>query len=248
MYSNANKGSLPFGFWSGSSILQYANPHVPYDTSVGNADWTILLTQTMRGQGNQYTDQAAGGTTRMIFVDRDTQPFPEGLYPTEWVHYSAHPRLMPALEESEHAITHAWGQWPFRKPAKLAKVKRPSIVVLIMDGAQIADSLIGNRSSATAFQLDGHNYDNWPTYQPSGGSYLLYNSTNAQNGSSIYAGPNVDAPQMFNNDSGGTIRWRHMQNKSANFLFVDGHAESRRYKNKTTCDLKRENVNTDLFR
>ena len=40
------------------------------------------------------------------------------------------------------------------------------------------------------------------------------------------AGPN-DSTGQVNNNNWGRIAWRHYQNTGANFLFVDGHVESR---------------------
>lgn len=266
MYVVKSKGVLPFGYWNGGTLTA-ANPNQAVGMGIigagvpaNRADWTILLTQTMSiRSGNTYQEyNLEGGSgssntqdkVRFMFVDVDTEAFTAGSPPSEWVHYSAHPRLMPTLEESEHAITKNWGWYPFRKPAKIARIKRAAEVVLIMDATQIRDN--GNRAAATAFQIDSHNYDGWPSYQSNylssgGGNHLLYDSPYAENGKSIYAGPNINAPTMFENDSGGTIRWRHLGNKSANFLFVDGHCESRRYKSPSQCDLLRRNVNTDLL-
>lgn len=255
MYVSANKGSLPYGYWAGCSysgtlgsgaIARRANGAVTFlgDTEPANrADWTILLVQAMRGGGNTYNTQPQGTMTQSMFTDRDTL-IDQGVPSDQWVHYSAHPRLMPTLEESEHSISHGWGLWPLRRPAKIARVRRTSDVVLIMDGTQIADN--GGRAAATAFAIDGHNYDNWSSYQPAGGSYLLYDNPLANNGASIEPGPNTESLTMWD-PSGGRIRWRHFGNKSANFLFVDGHAEARKFKSPTQCDLLKSSVNTILF-
>lgn len=42
------------------------------------------------------------------------------------------------------------------------------------------------------------------------------------------------------------IRWRHLGNTTANFLFADGHAESRKLsQDGKTCDLTRGNINVN---
>jgi prepilin-type N-terminal cleavage/methylation domain-containing protein/prepilin-type processing-associated H-X9-DG protein len=255
MYVNYNKGMLPYGYWAGGTYTHSGSTVIATNSagaSIGlgetdetrRADWTILLTQVMRGEGNTYQTQTEGTLTRSMFTDKDTIT-QQGIPNSEWVHYSAHPRLMPVLEESEHSVTHGWGLWPLRRPAKMASIKRSQETVLIVDGTQVGTN--GNRAMATAYQLDGHNYDNWPSYQPSGGSYLLYDSANANNDQCINPGPNKDSADFFAGGSDGMIRWRHLGNKSANFLFVDGHCESRAYKSPTQCDVLKANVNTVLF-
>ncbi|HWB54294.1 MAG TPA: H-X9-DG-CTERM domain-containing protein, partial [Tepidisphaeraceae bacterium] len=76
----------------------------------------------------------------------------------------------------------------------------------------------------------------------------------SDNGSPINPGANVDSPgDVKNIDFGGIYipqpRWRHMNNTVCNFLFCDGHVESRHYKktgtNTGTCDLLRKNVNVN---
>ena len=55
---------------------------------------------------------------------------------------------------------------------------------------------------------------------------------------------NIDA-ENSTSDGAGTIRWRHQKNTMANFLFVDGHVESRQYKNRNSVDLKLSNINVN---
>ena len=40
----------------------------------------------------------------------------------------------------------------------------------------------------------------------------------------------------------GNIRWRHGRNEIANFLFLDGHAESRHYNSRYNTDIHRRNI------
>jgi prepilin-type processing-associated H-X9-DG protein len=100
---------------------------------------------------------------------------------------------------------------------------------------------------ATAYKLDRYNI-------LSGGqpfSYLLFDRPSARPDSSIDPGPNKDASNQQGGNvdmPDGHIRWRHSSGKSANFLFVDGHAESRQLKRASVpgtpgeCDLKRSNI------
>jgi prepilin-type processing-associated H-X9-DG protein len=43
----------------------------------------------------------------------------------------------------------------------------------------------------------------------------------------------------------GNPRFRHLKNSAGNFLFVDGHVESRRYVSATRNEVLRENVVVD---
>jgi prepilin-type N-terminal cleavage/methylation domain-containing protein/prepilin-type processing-associated H-X9-DG protein len=235
MYVNTNKGSLPYGYWDGGAQWQLAG------------DWSTLLLNTMSGKyGSNYNDLANQATRlKDAFRDADTQ---EG---KGFIHYSAHPRLMPDLNMIEPDPT-VPAPKPKLRPYKMSKVKRSAEIVLVMDGTQIAQ-VPGNsdpalwQSFATAYKLDRYNI-------LSGGqpfSYLLFDRVTARPDTSIDPGSNQDASSMQPGNADlpdGNIRWRHMNNKSANFLFVDGHAEPRQLKKASlpgtpgTCDVKRSNI------
>jgi prepilin-type processing-associated H-X9-DG protein len=223
MYTNANKGRLPFGYWDGTQ---------GGGNGSGAADWAVLLLQVLRGGGNTYTTQALSGKTRTMFTDTDT--LDTNLAPDQILHYSAHPRLMPSMYSDPQTGKLA-------VPYKVASIRRSSEVILIMDGAQVQNQ--SYRCMATAYKIDGEQYYKGPTY-------LLFNSTSAKNETSINAGVNTDA-KTFNQappSADGQIRFRHMKNTMANFLFVDGHSESRAYKSATQTDVLQKNVNTDGYR
>jgi prepilin-type processing-associated H-X9-DG protein len=150
------------------------------------------------------------------------------------------------------------------QPYKIGSIRRAAEIVLIMDATQVSNPSDPNdlrgRAAATVYQIDGHNYDGWPGNAGSGASFLYSGRPTACNGygsqgaintvpnaGSIVPGPNIDCAgtQFSTNGTDGAIRWRHMGNKIANFLFVDGHCEGRMYKDPTHCDLLRKNVNVD---
>ena len=247
MYAIANKTSLPYGYWTGTD---------PGKLPTAKAtEWTLLLLNTLasRQHGITYTDEAGKfGGAKELFRDKDTV---EG---TAVTHYSAHPRLMPALDDTDVSLAIV-PPFPivYLKPYKLGKIRRASEIVLIMDGAQIR-TLPGATDPnlwgalATAKKLD--NSARWQGPTQGGRSYLLYDWPGATNDQSIDPGPNVDADAVNNGSLAGpdgTIRWRHMKNKSANFLFADGHAEPRALKRASVgatpgiCDLKRGNINVN---
>jgi prepilin-type processing-associated H-X9-DG protein len=240
MYGVANKGSLPYGYWDGGG-----DPDK-------RTEWTLLILNTLANKNAAtYTDNAGkSGGVRELFRDKDTI---EG---TGITHYSAHPRLMPDLADVDVATAISTGQSVKLTPYKIAKIRRASEVVLIMDGTQIR-MLGGNPDPnlwgafATAYKLDNSARYQGPTQ--GGRSYLLFDWPGATNDQSIDPGPNTESGGVTGGLGGpdGNIRWRHMRNKSANFLFCDGHAEPRALKRASTattvgvCDLKRGNINVN---
>jgi len=237
MYVNASKGSLPYGYWNGGT------PTVPNWGISG--DWSTLLLNTMSGKYGTNYAEVDGKAARLkeAFKDKDTV---EG---KGFIHYSTHPRLMPNLADRDWSIP---APVTYLLPYKMAKVRRSAEVVLVMDGTQIAQ-VQGNtdpelwQAFATAYKIDRGNLQ-------SGGSpysFLLMDRITAKPDAGIDPGPNQDASnQQFSNvdHPDGNIRWRHMNNKSANFLFVDGHAEPRQLKRASTpttpgqCDLRRSSI------
>jgi prepilin-type N-terminal cleavage/methylation domain-containing protein/prepilin-type processing-associated H-X9-DG protein len=238
MYVNSNKGVLPFGYWNGGG------PTTPVPQLAG--DWSTMLLNMMSGKyGTTYT-QLTGQAARLkeAFKDKDTV---EG---NGFIHYSAHPRLMPDVQMKDLSLP----TQPYMKPYKLAKIKRSAEVVLVMDGTQIRQVTTDPNADpnlwqafATAYKLDRYNIVGGTAPQ----SFLLMDRPSARPDASIDPGPNTDASimQMGNYDApDGNIRWRHMRNTQANFLFADGHAEPRRLKKASItgtpgeCDLRRSNI------
>ena len=227
MYVNANKGSLPYGYWDGAFIPTPPATPGPANFAI-SGDWSTLLLNTMSGRyGTTYTE-LTGQAARLkeAFRDKDTV---EG---KGFIHYSAHPRLMPDLrmQEPDSLVPNPK---PYLKPYKISRIRRSAEIVLIMDGAQIAQ-VPGNpdnqlwQAFATASKIDRNNL--FSGGQPF--SFLVFDRPSARPDTSIDPGPNKDASIMTSSadDPDRNIRWRHMSNKSANFLFVDGHAEPRQLK------------------
>ena len=239
MYVIANKGSLPYGYWDGGTAPAPPNYAI-------SGDWSTLLLNTMSGRYGSNYEELRGQAARLkeAFRDKDTT---EG---KGFIHYSAHPRLMPDLRMQEpDSLVPA--PKPYLKPYKISRIRRSAEIVLIMDGTQIAQ-VPGNpdnelwQAFATAYKLDRKNLT-------SGGqplSFLVFDRPTARPDQNIDPGPNKDASGITTSvdDPDGNIRWRHMNNKSANFLFVDGHAEPRQLKRASVpgtpgeCYLRRSNI------
>jgi prepilin-type processing-associated H-X9-DG protein/prepilin-type N-terminal cleavage/methylation domain-containing protein len=238
MYAGSHKDSLPYGFWDGSA------PNVNAFDSNRAGEWsTLLLNFLSRKYGVSYTDHAnTGGETarlRSCFKDTDTH---EG---SGIIHYSAHPRLMPNLDDPDWSRTVSASAGPWLQPYRMAKIRRASEVVLIMDGAQVQNN--GGTPNwwsalATCYKLDASAL--YSGTAPRG--YLLYDHPNSRNGEPIDGGPNTEARSNSNADeAAGNIRWRHLRNRTANFLFADGHVEPRNYKSRNAVELMRSNINVN---
>jgi prepilin-type processing-associated H-X9-DG protein/prepilin-type N-terminal cleavage/methylation domain-containing protein len=241
IYTVDYKGVLPYGYWDGT------NKATTYDATKAG-DWSTLISNNLSSRlGNSYSDQGktqgAASFNRGIFLDVDTI---QGDAP---LHYSAHPRLIPNITPlsisppdvllSDGTQTH--GVVPY----KIGSIKRSSEIVMIMDGVQIQISPDANSglpdnnywgASSTAWGADGYRYhgDSW--YPP---DFLLANTYigtvhMSDDGKTIDPGSNKDFLAGTTNspahpDAGaspGDIRWRHINNTTANFLFVDGHVEA----------------------
>jgi prepilin-type N-terminal cleavage/methylation domain-containing protein/prepilin-type processing-associated H-X9-DG protein len=229
-YSNASTGQINNG--SSSSQPDWT-------------DWTVLLSYEMVGGGAGYNTETAAQKQfcAQFFSDSDTLPGS-----TE--DYSCHPVLMPTFDGG--SIAPSSGAWPASYDAatggafplyRMDNIQRPSDLVMIMDGTQIvsAGASTGNADSQCK---------NINKASINGGSYLLYGRATwppAYETRPIDAGLNVDSIGGYitganNEPEWGNIRWRHDGNNAANFLFVDGHAETREYNSEYNSQLKNYNV------
>ena len=232
MYVIQNKGVLPFGYWNGGSPPAWA-----LDNNK-RTEWSLLLLNTLQSNSGTTYNQTQNQFLRLreVFRDKDTQ---EGL---GILHYSVHPRLMPALDDVDVAIAITTGQTVYLTPYKLSKVRRGSEVVLVMDGTQIRQfdptsppDLWG--AFATCYKLDNSARYQGPAI--GGRSYLLYDFPGATNDQPIDPGPNIDAPARTAALTGpdGNIRWRHANNKIAYFLFCDSYRFQEFVWNSALCNI-----------
>jgi prepilin-type processing-associated H-X9-DG protein/prepilin-type N-terminal cleavage/methylation domain-containing protein len=220
----------------GQAVQMYAQqnrgslPFSWWDGTIGGSgngdaatDFSVLLTGVMGSGSSTYDTTLANTRVRSVFRDTDTQPGGE-------LHYSSHPRIIPNLEDMDSSLSPARRMRPY----KIAHILRSSEVVILMDGVQIGTN--DNRAAATCFALD-----DLRAYSQ---NFLLYDHPQAQNDQPINPGLNVDVPDWVG--TAGNIRWRHLNNTAANFLFADGHVEPRRFvKQPLRCDLMRANVNVN---
>jgi prepilin-type N-terminal cleavage/methylation domain-containing protein/prepilin-type processing-associated H-X9-DG protein len=229
IYTREDKGILPPGYWNFNN-----------NDSSKQGDWSTALTNELSSRlGDNYAQQAttkgAASFNRGVFLDVDVNS--GGDAP---LHYSCHPRLMPTLVpiaalQFDGTATHA------TVPYKIGSIKRSAEIVLIFDGGLFrVNAGVGysdtNYWGALAV---GVNPDEMRFAGGYGGlhpDYFLFNNSFNDDGATIFPGFNKDATDQFgtpapgNSDgfqaSAGDIRWRHLNNTAANFLFVDGHVES----------------------
>jgi prepilin-type N-terminal cleavage/methylation domain-containing protein/prepilin-type processing-associated H-X9-DG protein len=227
MYTNQNHGEFPFS--TGAS------------DSAGNAiHWGALLSQVM-GIGNGTIVSASNANTvssRAIFLCKDASTYGNNVPLNE---YSAHPLLMPNVSLTYPAVS-AWGslQNQQREPYHINRITTPGDIVMIWDGVM---STSDNSTSPDSFSLDLQRITNTNSAPA---TYLLapYCQVNNINlGASVDGGPNTDDTSDSTTDRiYGNIRWRHLSNKAANFLFVDGHCATIRYTSELNTGLYRRNI------
>ena len=243
MYAQSNGGTLPYAaapFWKDNNSAN--------GTNGACSDWSLLITGTLKGGSGLSSDNAFVTATkdfrRTLFRDMDTIPGSDE--PNHVLDYSCHPRIIPAL----HWWTYTGaGPWPLSYDAstapnyadfqlyKIGRVRQPADVILLMDGVQNLSTTTYNASAAASL-LDSASLN-------SSGSFLLVGVGAYASNASINGGTNLDTPAGLpspNDKQVGNIRWRHRNNTTANFLFVDGHAESRRYNSQFKTEITEANV------
>ena len=212
MYANGNKDSLPFSWFN----------------EPNNPQWNHKLADLMRNNGIASTNTSFGCfrcPSAQGVGDPDTSIV---------CHYSAHPRLMPWQGEVDGAITPN----PPMLPYKMAKIGHASDKILVCDGAQYINSsgfVTGNAHYALS-AVDGWRCGGW------GSSLLISPQLQSWDsvGGALDAGTNQDS--LNYGGSSQNIRFRHLRNNSANFLYCDGHASSARYNSEFNTELTRKNV------
>ena len=240
MYANNNQGSLPFG-----------TNNVTYSTGTVPVTWGGLLSVQM-GMATEPTPAALGDSStnkgRGIFVCKDAF-IPQSTATMQYVQntYTVHPNLMPEMVSATAGTPLLWPDLPAfaaqrnqqRRPYKLQALPNPSQLACMWDGAQ---QIPNGNAYAVGFALDNKQLGGM-------GNPLTYNNTMYANnngkdlGVSVDGGANQDSLDGNTTDLVyGNIRWRHMGNKGANFLFVDGHADGLSYTSRYKTGLLRRNI------
>jgi prepilin-type N-terminal cleavage/methylation domain-containing protein/prepilin-type processing-associated H-X9-DG protein len=266
IYAGDNHQSLPYGFFDNNKVAGVQSPDgsksfVPNQFA---SSWDLLLWQDVlhKGDGTFGGLGAALGNTApsaSMFSCPTAIPLdvahpgtdPAAPWASAWtLSYSCHPRLMPDLDDADPASGRTIK--PLMTPYKYSEIRRSSEIMLIWDGAQVFNSFSAGGQEGNACPVS-YDVDLDGLYTSKNGShvsnFLLTILTPKSQGSvvglsdPIFAG-NADAAAM----GGGvcTIRWRHSRNTSANFLFVDGHAETRILEKNRNTDVQTKNLNVDV--
>jgi prepilin-type N-terminal cleavage/methylation domain-containing protein/prepilin-type processing-associated H-X9-DG protein len=241
MYTNQNKGTLPYGYWDGS-----ATPGMSFPPAGASTDWSTLLANTVLGSSTAtgtYADYSASNpmpfsavftcpTAAAIEVDNPTG---------RTLHYGAHPRLMPRLQDTDNRPPAT----PAR-PYKISKIKRSSDIALIWDAVRCFDSnFYGNAQPVSnGLDQDGYYYaQDWGwrqwNYLVNNGSINMDAAVFTSNKDYVSGQPITGAATVAD------IRWRHSKNDIGNFVFADGHAETRRLRVGVNAEIKIANVYID---
>jgi prepilin-type N-terminal cleavage/methylation domain-containing protein/prepilin-type processing-associated H-X9-DG protein len=239
MYSNEHKGTLPFGYWDGVGAVDNSdNP--PNGPSA--MDWsTLIWGKAMKGRGITYGDIPRGSTTAMeAFACPSAIPIANTS--GRVLHYASHPRLMPML----HLTDAARGR--LAQPYKISQIKRSSEIILIFDAMQnITAGAEGNVVHPAAIGLDEDGYFRNDTRAGRRWNFLI-NDGQLDLNVPVFT-PNTDwkswSDPMFGAWSFSNLRWRHGRNNVANFVFADGHAETKQLRVGVRTDLTLRNVYID---
>lgn len=237
----------------GTAMAMYINNNKGYfPGAITTSDaWGAALARTLKmptdANGNILSaDQAA---QRGIFLDKDTTDGQGGAPGVSTTitnnNYSAHPIMMPNTTATWPA-GHPFAGKP-RRPMKANHIKASTTTILLFDGVQALTVGNGTVSTAGGAVADGYNLDNNRVKATNPQTWMYLDTAlaiNADLSQSVDGGVNKDA--LTDNQAAdtdlrlGNIRWRHLGNKSANFLFVDGHVEGLQYKSRFQTELTRK--------
>jgi prepilin-type N-terminal cleavage/methylation domain-containing protein/prepilin-type processing-associated H-X9-DG protein len=261
IYANQNKNSLPYGRWDDVNVAPGSNVFAKVsvaDDKDTTSDWCGLLASTVMGRskGNTYLElrnsssNLTGSFTCPTAVDGPKRP-------TYFVnHYACHPRLMPDLDDRDLSLPKVNGKNPVLVPYKVARIKQSSDIAMIWDAAQRL-SVSTNNTDGNACPV-GRGVDQGGLFrnddaQSHTRNYLLSGARvglDGAAGSTVPLGldqavftPNKDwVTGSYQPEDTSDIRWRHGKNDTANFVYADGHGDTRRLKFGKDAEFKIRNV------
>jgi len=227
MYATFNQGRLPISYWDGLT-----------DPNKTGTDWGWeILPYLKKGSDGTYAGQDPG-VAWQLYKDKDTV---SGTYAdSEKVQtYGVHPTLcrfsdgpLGADGNRISGLARPGPQDDGKVPFKLAQIRRQGEIILIMDAVQFGDNGVGNNSwaaDADLWAIQGVS-TGWPLNQ---GIPMTAAQMEALYPMGPDAGSNKDYGthnDLYNDNDGINVRFRHLNNRSANALFCDGHAASFRWK------------------
>jgi len=247
IYTLSNKGGLPFG--------DFLDPVNGWNINSDTANWAVRIASALvKGKlgENFYNTSTNKGVFRCPSADTTA-----GDASNQFVlHYTAHPRLLPGYAQPSYVD---WATRRRQLPYKLEKIKSPTEIVIVFDGAQYWGTN-AQMPEGNAHPL-GSGLDNWKCGIPYGpgdpfnpppkngwGSFLLRppgEFWDNDPGKSVDGGNNKDNFNGWSGSNQQNVRWRHRKNTAANFLYCDGHVGSLSYKSQNNTELKQRNVNVN---
>jgi prepilin-type processing-associated H-X9-DG protein len=230
IYAAQNKGSAPWG-----AVYHYET--ATGWVSSGSDSWTWRDTLSVQVGVLRGTDPAAPNRVERasgMFDDKDTQPQRTAWGSDYRAMYTANFRFMPQTAAQDWAIDSS-GNTYFR-PRKVA-IRRGADIMVVWDGSQRLEDWSDGSADVLSYPLDGwktgwgHAYLNPP---PASQSWYNQYNDRIQLGDTSLGDNTMVGLQTSNRDlavdswRGPSMRFRHMRNTSANFLFGDGHVDSRK--------------------
>ncbi len=249
-YTVQYKGTMPYGFWDGVGTKPDG---IAAAGGADSVDWASLLTGTVFGKnrgGVTYAESVAanGSIMQTTFACPTALEWP-GNTTGRVLHYSAHPRLLPNLDvEDQYSKNRLSKPGVLMRPEKAGGIRRSSEMVLIFDGMQNFLPGADGNAFAVADGIDQGGFWRGDTQGARSWNYLV-NSPTLRFGEAIYSNNNDVTPNLigppYPAEQFSGFRWRHGQNDLCNFVFADGHAESRRLKLNRNADLKQSSIYVD---
>jgi prepilin-type processing-associated H-X9-DG protein len=176
--------------------------------------------------------------------------------------YSAHPRLMPAIQNPDLYLNSLGTKTsgPFLSCYRISRIKRSSEVILIFDGSVSSGSNNNNTSASGAWSANVVGYLLDGGRLTAGDNYLTDDYSGARFSPTVKPGHAIDlnSPAASSPDTladlnkdttnnWGNIRYRHMNNTQTNALFVDGHVATFTLKPSSLTSLNPGTIQTDLL-
>ena len=237
LWTNSHDGYFPYGTFDG---VQDGRTDSDRDPQHGY-DFTTLLASMLGDGGDVWAESEASlNGARGIFRDGDTVDAiveatghlsAEAGGEPNYIHYTPHPKLMPAKEVGNTPNALPGGG---SKPYKITHVRNATEIMQIEDATQIAEN--GYNASAEGYGLDAFRF-----YFE---TFLLIDEAERLNVdfySPVDVGDNTDVP-TFGSPNAARPRFRHRNNTVANFLFCDGHVEGLKYRGVNDSGLLRKNI------
>jgi prepilin-type N-terminal cleavage/methylation domain-containing protein/prepilin-type processing-associated H-X9-DG protein len=256
-YAQANDDHFPIYYWWENGLGSPAIPGTSPVQYTGATDWHYLILPYLKGGSTgEYSGQGAQ-SLGALFKDKDTidgtyvpsgPTAPDANYdPSQVLTYSVLTilfRFEPGpLHDDTTCVGPNYGpQYYGETPMKLEQVERPAEIIMLGDAALIGNQGLSASSPPGTWQSDADFWElqndqcqlHWAT--PLSVTMQNEDMINPQGPD---AGLNQDWLSYQDMESasaaGGTslgndLRFRHMGNTAANFLFVDGHVDTFHWK------------------